>query len=74
MTVLKKFISFAKASPADRRGTVEDAITAMMDGFADQYAFTACETAELDRRLAEPKAEFAAPSDIEKLLGTPFAS
>ena len=73
MTVLEKFISFAKALPADRRGTVEDAMTAMMDGFADQHAFTAGETAELDCRLAEPKAELAAPRDNEMLLGKPFA-
>ena len=64
MTVLEKFISFAKALPADRRGTVDDAMTAMMDGFVDQYAFTASETAELDRRLAQPKAEFAALREI----------
>ena len=74
MTVLDKFISFAKTLPADRRGPVEDAMQAMMNSFADEYAFTASETAELDRRLAEPKAEYAAPGDIEKLLGKPFTS
>ena len=74
MTVLERFISFTKALPADRLGTVEDAMTAMMDGFAGDYALTASESAEIDRRLAEPKARYVAPGEIEKLLGKPFAS
>ena len=74
MTVLDQFISFAKSLPSDRRGPVEDAMTAMMDSFGDAYAFTASEIGEIDRRLAEPKAEYAPREDIEKLLGTPFRS
>ena len=73
MTSIDQFIAFAKALPIDQRAPVEEALDAIMVTYADDSGFSAAELAELDRRLAEPRPEYASPDEIANLLGKPFA-
>ncbi len=72
MTVLDSFVSFTNSLSADRRQSVEDALAALMESYADTYAFTSAELAEIDHRVAEPKPEYSSPAAITKLFGKPF--
>ena len=74
MTVLERFITFAKGLPADRRQSVEDALATLMEAYSDKYEFTGEELAEIDRRVAETDPQFARPDDITGLLGKPFSA
>ena len=73
MTSIDQFVAFAKALPLDRRAPVEDALDAIMATYADGGDFSATELAEIDRRLAEPRPEYASRDEITNLLGKPFA-
>lgn len=73
MTLIDKFVAFAKALPADRRAPVEEALGSIMATLADDTAFTTNDLTELDRRLAEPKVEYLSGEEITELLGKPFA-
>ena len=64
MTVLDKSISFVRIMPAVPCGTEEDAMAAKMESFSDESAFTFSEIAELVRRLAEGKTEYAVRRDM----------
>jgi hypothetical protein len=72
MTVLDSFVAFTKALPADRLQSVEDALGLLMQTHLAGRDFNADELTELDRRLAEPKVEYANPKDISGLFGKPF--
>jgi len=74
MTVLDTFLAFAKGLPADHLQSVEAALAALMDSYADRHEFTPTELGELDRRVAEPKPAFAAPENIATLFGKPSTS
>lgn len=74
MTVLEKFVSFAKRLPADRLQSVEANLAALMESYSDKYDFTASELTELDRRTNNANPEFADPDDITKLFGKPFSA
>ncbi|QYU67912.1 ATP-binding cassette domain-containing protein [Leptolyngbya sp. 15MV] len=71
--LIDQFVAFARALPSDRLAPVEEALAAIMASWSDEANFTPGERAELDRRLAEPKPEYAAASDITDLLGKPLA-
>lgn len=73
MTLIDQFIAFAKALPTDQRAPVEDALGLIMATYSGDAEFSASELAELDRRLAAAKSEYASASDIADLLGKPFA-
>lgn len=73
MTLIDQFVAFAKSLPLERRAPVEEALDAIMATYAGDSGFSAPEMSELDRRLAEPKAEYASPDEITNLLGKPFA-
>ena len=53
MSVLKKFVAFAEALPADRRREVDEILAVMMDSGSLGDEFTSEEIAELDRRVAD---------------------
>ena len=53
MSVLKKFVAFAEALPADRRREVDEILAVMMDSDSLDDEFTPEEIAELDRRVAD---------------------
>ena len=53
MSVLKKFVAFAEALPADRRREVDEILAVMMDSGSLGDEFTPEEIAELDRRVAD---------------------
>jgi hypothetical protein len=72
MTMLDKFVTFAKALPADRRQSVEEALAALMESLSAEYEFTPAELAEIDRRAAEPNPQFSDPADITQIFGKPF--
>lgn len=74
MTMLEKFMAFAKGLPADRLESVEEVLAALMESHSDKYDLTADQLAELDRRVAEERPEFAAEEDITKLFGKPFSA
>jgi len=74
MTMLEKVIAFAEALPADRREAVEETLAALMESWSAEYDFTPKELAELDRRVAEPRAQYSDPSDITRIFGKPFRS
>ena len=73
MTMLDKFLSFAKALPADRLESMEESLAALMKSYSAEYGFTASELAEIDRRVAEDRPQYAAPEAIEKLFGKTFS-
>lgn len=72
MTVLDKFLSFAKALPADQLESVEESLAALMESMSPQYDLTAAELADLESRMAEPNPEFSDPADIARIFGKPF--
>lgn len=72
MTMLDKFLSFAKALPADQLESVEESLAALMESMSPRYDLTPVELAELEARLAEPNPELANPADITKIFGKPF--
>jgi hypothetical protein len=72
MTSIDQFIAFAKALPVDQLEPVEEALDAIMATYAGDGEFNAGELQALDRRLAEPRPQFASPDEITKLLGKPF--
>ncbi|MEE9433361.1 MAG: hypothetical protein V3V15_03890 [Sphingorhabdus sp.] len=53
MTMLEKFVSFAKHLPADRLESVEASLAALMESYSEKYDLTKAELAEIDRRAAE---------------------
>lgn len=69
MTVLDSFLAFAKALPADRLGSIEDALLVLMQSYSAQAEFSASELAILDHRVAEERPAFARKSAVEQLLG-----
>ncbi|MBX9644537.1 MAG: hypothetical protein K2W91_10610 [Novosphingobium sp.] len=72
MTVLDKFLSFAKALPADQLESVEESLAALMESMSPKYDLTPAELAELESRMAESNPKFADPADITKIFGKPF--
>lgn len=71
MTVLDSFLSFAKRLPADQLEPIEAVLATLMDSHDAANAFSSGDLAELDRRLAEPKPQFANKASIDDLLGRP---
>jgi hypothetical protein len=74
MTMLEKFVSFAKALPSDRLESVEENLAALMVSLSDKYDFTDSELAEIDRRSAKVDPEFSSTNDITKIFGKPFSA
>ena len=72
MTMIEKFLSFAKALPADQLEAVEESLAALMESMSERYDFTPAELADLQMRLAEPNPEFSDPADIAKIFGKQF--
>ena len=68
MTMLEKFMEFAKSLPADRLGEIEELLATLMQSRSTEGDLTPGELAEIDRRLAEDR-EIADQSEIEALLG-----
>ncbi len=73
MTMIDKFIAFAKSLPADRLGPVEEALGTIMATWDEDTGFTSDELATLDQRLAETTPAYSSENDITDLLGKPFA-
>jgi hypothetical protein len=74
MTMLEKFVSFAKALPSDRLESVEENLAALMVSLSDKYDFTDSELAEIDMRSAKDDPEFSSTNDITKIFGKPFSA
>jgi hypothetical protein len=72
MTVLDKFVSFAKALPAEQLEAVEASLAEIMESMSDDSDFTPEELAELDRRMADPNPRMADDAAVERLLGRPL--
>ena len=63
MTMLEKFMAFAKGLPADRLESVEEVLAVLMESHSEKYDLTADQLAELDRRVAEERPEFSDPEE-----------
>ncbi len=74
MTVLDSFITFARVLPEGRRQKLDDALAMLMAIHSDDGNFSAAELEKIDRRLAEPRPEFANPAQIAELFGKPFGA
>lgn len=74
MTVIDRFLSFARGLSEDRLESVEEALAALMDSYSERYDFAPTELDEIDRRVAEPRPEYASPQEIEALFGKPFSA
>ena len=72
MTVLDRFFDFTKGLSGDRLDAIEEALAELMASHSDDYALSPDELAEIDRRLAEPRPNYASARDVEKLLGKPL--
>ena len=72
MTVLDNFIAFARALPAERRESMDDALAVLMASYARDFDFTPDEMADLHQRAAESDPELSDPADITRLFGKPF--
>ena len=73
MGILESFVSFAKGLTGERRQEVEADLAALMESYSDRYEFTREELEELDRRMAEPRPQFAPAEDVERIFGKPFS-
>ena len=73
MTVIDRFISFARGLSADRLESVEEGLAALMESYSERHTFSSDELAEIDRRVAEPKPRFASAKEVEALFGKPFS-
>ena len=74
MTVLEKFITFAKALPSNERESIDEVLASLMRSHGAEFDFSPPELSELDRRLADPHPEFADPEEITRLFGKPFSA
>ncbi len=74
MTSLEKFISFARALPADQLESVEASLSALMESLSEQFSFSPEELAEIDRRVANRDPEFSGAADIARIFGRPFSA
>jgi hypothetical protein len=72
MTSLEKFVSFARALPADQLESVEASLSALMESLSEQYDFAPEELAEIDRRIADPDPQFSSKADIAAIFGRSF--
>lgn len=72
MTMLDRFIAFAKGLPADRRSPLDEAMGAIMATYSNEHDFCETELGELDRRMAEPRPQYSSPEAIGNLLGKRF--
>lgn len=72
MTILDKFIAFARALPAEGREQMDLALAALMDSYDSRYDFTAEELNELRRRAEETDPQYSDPQDIAEIFGKPF--
>lgn len=74
MTMLDKFVSFAKRLPADRLESVESSLAALMESYSQKYDLTASELEEIDRRMADSNPEYSKTEDITAIFGKPFSA
>ena len=72
MTILEKFNAYAEALPPERRREIDDLLASLMESDSPESDLTPDELAELDRRVADPNAEYADPKDIADIFGTTF--
>ena len=71
MTMLEKFLAFAKELPPERLESLEEVLEDLMTAYsADDL--TPEEIAETDRRLAEKNPEYAEPDKIAAIFGKKF--
>ena len=64
MTMVEKFMTFAKTLPADQLESVEEVLAALMESHSEKYDLTADQLAELPRRVTEESPESAAKEAI----------
>ena len=74
MTMLEKFMAFAKGLPADWLESVEQVLAALMESHSEKYDLTTDQLTELDQRVAEERPEFSDSEDITRLFGKPFSA
>jgi predicted house-cleaning noncanonical NTP pyrophosphatase (MazG superfamily) len=70
MSILERFVEFARALPDKDRQSVEDLLDSIMrtasdSGFADE------QLAELDRRMAEENPEYATDEEVAAVFERP---
>ena len=68
MTAIESFMVLANRLPADQLAPIEEALATLKASHDSDTRFTGPELAELDRRLAEPRPEFALQSVFDGLL------
>lgn len=68
MTVLDRFLDFARALPEDRLQPVEEALAAIMASAKPETAFSEDEMGELDRRVAIAEPRYADPAEVSAAL------
>jgi hypothetical protein len=69
MGIIETFVSFAEGLTGQRRKAFEAELAALMETYSDRFEFTPEELAELDRRVAEPKPDYATADEVERILG-----
>ena len=67
MTVLDKFVTFARELPKERLDMVEQALGTIMQSNDPDFDFDQAELAEIDRRLSA-KPVYASTDSVNKLL------
>jgi hypothetical protein len=72
MTMLEKFLAFARELPADKLESLEEALEHIMASYSNDHDFTSEELAELDRRAADENPEYADPDSIAAIFGKKF--
>ena len=74
MTMLEKFMAFAKGLPADRLESVEEVLAALMESHSEKYDLTADQLAEMRKRMAEENPEYSSKEAITAIFGKPFSA
>ena len=73
MTMLEKFMAFARTLPADSMESLEETLAQIMDSCCGEYDFTPEQLAEMEKRMAEENPEYASQEAIAAIFGKPFS-
>jgi hypothetical protein len=74
MTMLEKFMAFARDLPAESRESLEITLAQIMDSYSGKYDFTPDQLADMEKRMAEENPEYASPEAITAIFGKPFSA
>lgn len=74
MTMLEKFMAFAKDLPADSRESLEITLAQIMDSYSGKYDLAPDQLADMEKRMAEENPEYPSQEAITVIFGKSFSA